>query len=121
MPGLAITGLARNGDLFDLFAVKIADRSFDERTLFVDECRRAGCESCLSHGFPHPQQVFEVAFDLRFGARSARSAENNTHALRNIKFFCDCLQSAAVLGISNFARNAAATGSIRHQNRVAPS
>ena len=56
LPGLAIAGLARDDDLLDLFAVKIADRPFDERAFFVDERRRARCERRLAHGFPHPQQ-----------------------------------------------------------------
>ena len=120
LPGFAIAGLAGDDDLFDFLAVEIADRPFDERAFFVDERRRARRERRLPHGFPHPQQILEVALDLGFGARSASGAENDPHALGNIELLGDSLQSAAVLGVGDFARNAAAARGIGHQNRIAP-
>jgi len=118
---LAIAGLARDDDLLNFFAVKITNRPFDERAFFVHKRRRARCERGRAHGFPHPQQILEVALDLGLSARGAGSAENNAHALRNVEFFGDRLQSAPVLGIGDLARNAAAARRVGHQNRIPPS
>src|SRR6185437_7860786 len=120
LPGLAIARLARDDDLLDLLAVKVANRPLDQRAFFVDEGRRARGERRLPHGLPHPEQILEVALDLGLGARGAGGAENHSHAFGNVEVFGDDLQPAAVLGAGDLARNAAAARGVGHQNRVAP-
>ena len=62
----------------------------------------------VAHRLPHPQQIFEITFDFGLGAGSAGGAKDHAHALGNLEFFGNALETAAILRICDLARNAAA-------------
>ncbi|OIQ76201.1 hypothetical protein GALL_421230 [mine drainage metagenome] len=114
-----ITGFAGDQNLVDFLVVEIAQRSLDQRAFLVDEGRRLRLQGHVAHGFPHADQILEVALDLWFGARSACGAQNDTHALGHIEVLHNFLQPRAILRRGDFAADAAATRGIGHQDSVA--
>ena len=111
--------VSRDQDLVDLLVVEIADRALDEGALLVDERRRGRFERKVAHRLPHPQQIFEVAFDLGLGAACSGSAQDHAHALRHLQVLRDVLQPATIFSARDLAADAAAARRVRHQHRIA--
>src|SRR5204862_4131783 len=69
---------------------------------------------------PQPQQIFVIALDLGLRPFGASGAHDDTHALRDVEFFEDFLEPAAIAEAGDLARDAAAPPGIRHQHAIAP-
>ena len=95
--GFLITGFAGDQDFVDFLVVEIAQRALDQRAFLIDEGRRLRLQGHVAHGFPHADQIFEVALDLGLGAGRARGAQNDTHALGHVEILHDFLQPRAIL------------------------
>src|ERR1700704_1483216 len=118
--GFLITGFAGDLDFVDFLVVEIAQRSLDQRAFLVDEGRRLRLQGHVAHGFPHADQIFEVAFDFGLGARCARGAQNDTHALGYIEILHHFLEPRAILRGRDLAADAAAARGVGHQYRITP-
>ena len=116
--GLAVGVLARDHDLLDVAAVKIADGALDERAFLIDEGRRRGTQRQFAHALPEPQQIFEIALDLGLGARRAGRAQDDAHALRHFEVVHDLLETLAVGAVGDLAGDAAAARRIGHEHRI---
>ena len=92
-----IAGFAGDLDLVDFLVVEVAQRALDQRAFLVDEGRRLRLQRHVAHGFPHADQIFEVALDLGLGARGACGAQNDAHAFGHVEILHDFLQARAVL------------------------
>src|SRR6185312_17495341 len=86
----------------------------------VDEGRRLRSQCHVAHGFPHPDQIFEIALDFRLGARGAGRAQDDAHALRHVEILHHFLQPRTILRRGDLAADAAAACGIRHQHGIAP-
>ena len=117
--GFLIAGFAGDLDFVDFLVVEIAQRTLDQRAFFVDEGRRLRLQGHVAHGFPHPDQIFEVALDLGLGARCAGGAQDDAHTLGHIEILHHFLQPRAILRRGDLAADAAAARGIGHQNRIA--
>ena len=117
--GLPVGFVARHENLVYVLGVEIADRPLHQAAFLVDEGRRDGFQRELAHVLPEPEQVLEVALDLRLGARGARGAQDDAHPLRYVQFADDALEPLAVGGVDDLAGNAAAARRVRHQHRIA--
>ena len=62
--GFLVRRFARDDDFVDVLVVEVADRALDQRAFLIDERRRGRLQRQIAHGFPHAQQVFEIALDL---------------------------------------------------------
>ena len=117
--GFLIAGFAGDLDFVDFLVVEIAQRPLDQRSLLVDEGRGLRLQGHVAHGFPHPDQIFEVALDFRLGARGARGAQDDAHALGHVEILHHFLQPRAVLRRGDLAADAAAARGVGHQHGVA--
>ncbi len=117
--GFAVRLAAGDDHLVDVLVIEVADRALDEVAFLVDEARRLALQGEVAHALPQAQQVFEVALDLLLGARRAGRADDEPHALRHFELGGDGLEALAVLRLRDLARDAAATGGVRHQDGVA--
>ena len=106
-------------DLVDVLVVEIANGALDERPFLVDERRRRRFEREVTHRLPESQQVFEVTFDLGFGAARASRPQNYAHAFRDFQLLRDVLQPPTIFGARDLAANAAAARGVWHQHRIA--
>ena len=111
--------LAGDDDFVDVLGVEIADRALDQRAFLIDQHGGHGFQRQVAHGLPQPQQVFEVALDFRLGTAGAGGAQDDAHAFRHFQFLGDLLETAAVLGRGDLARNAAAARGVGHKHRIA--
>ena len=118
--GVLIGLFTRHNNFVDILVIQIADRAFNQRAFFIHQHRGCGLQRGFAHGFPCAHQIFKVALDFRLGPRRTGGAQNNPHAVRNLKLLSDGLQPLAVGNIGDFARNAAATSGIGHQHRITP-
>ena len=116
--GLAIARFSFHKDLVDVLVIQVTDRAFDQVALFVDHRGSNRFQGQLADLFPHPFEIIVIAFDLGLGALRARRADDQASALRHFKLACDLFEFLAVCGIGDLARNAAATGGVRHQHTV---
>src|SRR6202035_1375700 len=110
---------AGDDDFVDILAVEIADRALDQRAFLVNELWRRGFERQVAHGFPQPQQIFEIALDLDLGAARSRGAQDDAHALGDFEVGRGLLEAGAIFRIGDLAADAAAAGGIGHQHRIA--
>ena len=106
-------------ELVDLLGIEIADGALDQRAFLVDEAGRGGFEGERADALPQALQVLEVALDLGLGARGAGGAQDDPLALRHFEVAHDVLETLAVGGVGDLARDAAATGGVGHQHGVA--
>ena len=117
--GLTVAFFAGNQDLVDVLVVEVAHRTLDQAAFLVDQGRGRGLQCQIADVFPKPHQIFVVALDLGLGAAFAGRAQDDAHALRHFEIGDDLLESLAVAGAGDLARNAAATRRVRHQHRIA--
>ena len=117
--GFLIAGFARDLDFVDFLVVEIAQRTLDQRALFIDQGRRLRLQGHVAHGFPHPDQVLEVTLDLGLGARGAGGAQNDAHAFGHVEILHHFLQPRAILRRGDLAADAAAARGVGHQDGVA--
>ena len=117
--GRPVSVVALDQDLVDLLSVEVADRTLDQVALFVDQGRRRRFQRALANFVPQFEQVFVVAADFRLGAPGARGPDDDGHAVGNIEFVEDFLQTLAIGHVGDLARNAAAPRRVRHQNAIA--
>ena len=117
--GFAVRFAAGDDHLVDVLVIEVADRALDEVAFLVDEARRLALQGEVANALPQAQQVFEVALDLLLGARRAGRTDDEAHALRHFELGGDGLEALAVLRLRDLARDAAATGGVRHQDGVA--
>ncbi len=115
----AIAGFPGDQDFVDLLVVEIAQRSLDQRPFLIDQGGRLRLQRHVANGFPHPDQVLEVALDLGLGAGGAGGAQDDPHALGHVEILHHFLEPRAVLCAGDLATDAAATGGVGHQHRVA--
>ena len=92
-------GIAGDDDLVDVLGVEVADGPLDEVAFLVDEAGRGRLQRHVAHAFPQAQQVLVVALDLLLGARRARGADDEAHALGHLELVGDGLQPLAILGL----------------------
>ena len=111
--------LARHDDVADVAGIEIADRTLDQAGFLVDQRRRGGFQRHFADLVPQPQQIFEVAPDLRLGALHAGGAHDHRHAVRRVEIVDDRLQALAVVDAGDAARDAAAAIGVRHQHAIA--
>ena len=95
--GFLIAGLAGDLDFVDFLVVEVAQRTLDQRAFLVDQGGRLRIQGHIADGFPHADQIFEVALDLGLGARGAGGAQDDAHALRHVQILHHFLQPRAVL------------------------
>ena len=114
-----IAGLALNNHLIDLFGIEIADGAFDQIALFVDFRGCHGLQRELADLFPHTLEVIIIAFHLGLGPLRACGADDETRPFRHFHLARDFLELLAVIGIGDFARNAAAACGVWHQDAIA--
>ena len=114
-----VAGFAGDQDFVDFLVVEIAQRALDQRAFLVDQGRRLRLQGHVAHGFPHPDQIFEVALDLGLGARGAGGAQDDAHALGHVEVLHHFLQPRAVLRGGDLAADAAAARGVGHQDRIA--
>ena len=117
--GFAVRFIALNQNRFNFFVVKISDRPFDQAAFLVHKTRRIALQGQISDVFPKPQQIFKVTFDFRFSPFSTRCPYNEAHAACNIQALSNRFETLTVSRVSDLARDAAATSSVRHQNAIA--
>ena len=117
--GFLVAGFAGDLDFVDFLVVEIAQRALDQRALLVDEGRGLRLQRHVADGFPHPDQIFEVALDFRLGARGARGAQDDAHALGHVEILHHVLEPRTVLRRGDLAADAAAARGVRHQYGVA--
>ena len=117
--GFLIAGFAGDLDFVDFLVVEVAQRPLDQRSLLIDEGRRLRLQGHVADGFPHPDQIFEVALDFRLGARGAGGAQDDAHALGHVEILHHFLEPRAVLRRGDLAADAAAARGVRHQHRIA--
>src|SRR5437763_3881638 len=114
-----VAGFARNQDIVDFLVVEVAQRSLDQRAFLIDEGRGLRLQRHVAHGFPHPDQVFEIALDLGLGARGAGGAQDDPHALGHVEILHHFLQARTILRGGDLAADTAAARGVGHQDRVA--
>ena len=112
--GFLIAGFAGDLDFVDFLVVEVAQRSFDQRTFLVNQRRCLRLQRHVAHRLPHPDQIFEVALDLRFGARSAGGSQYDPHALGHVQILDHFLQPRAILRGSDLAADAAPSRGVWH-------
>ena len=117
--GFLVAGFAGDLDFVDFLVVEIAQRALDQRSLLVDEGRGLRLQGHVADGFPHPDQIFEVALDFRLGARGARGAQDDAHALGHVEILHHVLEPRTVLRRGDLAADAAAARGVGHQHGVA--
>ena len=117
--GFLITGFTGDLDFVDFLVVEIAQRALDQRAFLVDEGWRLRLQRQIADGFPHPDQIFEIALDFRLGARGACGAQDDAHAFRHVEILHDFLQARTILRRGDLAADAAATCRVRHQHGIA--
>src|SRR5260370_4959411 len=117
--GFLIAGFAGDLDFVDFLVVEVAQRSLDQRAFLVDQRRRLRLKRHVPHGFPHADQILEVALDFGLGARCARGAQNNAHSLGHVEVLHHFLQPRAILCRGDLAADAAAARGVGHQYRIA--
>jgi len=96
--GFFIAGLARDLDFVDFLVVEVAQRALDQRAFLIDQGRGLRLQRHVAHGFPHADQIFEVALDFGLGARGAGGAQDDAHALGHVEILHHFLQPRTVLG-----------------------
>ena len=114
-----VTGFAGDLDFVDFLVVEVAQRALDQRAFLIDEGGGLRLQRHVAHGFPHPDQIFEVALDFGLGAGSARGAQNDAHALGHVEILHHFLQPRAILRRGDLAADAAAARGVGHQHRIA--
>ena len=114
-----VGAVACHRDVVDLLGVEVADRALDEIAFLVDDRRRGRAQRQVANALPQPEQVLEVALDLRLAARSASRADDKAHAGRHLELGHDLAQPFPVGGIGDLAADAAAARGVGHQHRVA--
>ena len=117
--GLAVSVVAGDQYLVDVFVVEIPDRALDQAAFLVDEGRRRRFQREVADGLPQPQEIIIVAFDLRFSALRACGADDQPHAFRHFELAGNFAQALAVDGGGDLARDAATTRRVWHQHRIA--
>ena len=118
--GRLVAVLALDHDFLDLAIVDVADRALDEIAIRMDQCGRARRQRAFADFVPQAGKIIEIALDLGFGARKARRAHDEAHGPRQAEVADDLLETLAVRGAGNLARDAAAVARIGHQHGVAP-
>ena len=86
---LAMRGIASDHDLVDILGVQVANGPLDEVAFLVNEAWRGRLQGHVAHAFPQAQQVLVVALDLLLGARRARRADDEAHALGHLELVGD--------------------------------
>ena len=114
-----VAGFAGDLDFVDFLVVEVAQRALDQRAFLVDEGRGLRLQRHVAHGFPHPDQIFEVALDLGLGARGAGGAQDDPHALGHVEILHHFLQPRTVLRRGDLAADAAAARGVGHQHGIA--
>ena len=94
--GLLVAFFALDDHFLDLAVVEVADRTFDEVAVAVDERRCSTSQRSLADLVPQTRQIVEVALDLGFGALETGGADNQPHRLGQIEVRHDRLQTLAV-------------------------
>src|SRR3984957_2390745 len=117
--GFLIAGFAGDQDLVDFLVVEIAQRPLDQRAFLVDQGGCLRLQGHVAHGFPHPDQIFEVALDFGLGARGAGGAQDDAHALGDVEIRHHILEPRAILRGGDLAADAAAARGVGHQYRIA--
>ena len=117
--GLAMAFLASDQYLFHVLVVEVADGALDQRAFLIDQRRGGGLEGQFANGLPHAQEIFEVALDLGLGAACASGTQDDAHPFRNLEVLDEFLQALAIESICDLAGDAAASGGIGHQDRIA--
>ena len=118
--GVAIARRTFHQDLVNIAVVKVANRAFDQVTLFINRRRSGRLQGKLTNLFPHTLQIFIIAFDFRLRAFRASRPHNQTGPFGHNDCGGDFFQFLAVSCIGNFAAYSAAARSIWHQNAIAP-
>ena len=116
--GGAISCLTLDQHFLDLFGVKIADRAFDEVTLFIDRRGRDGFQRQLADLFPQAHQIFVVALNLGLGALGPRRADDQASTFRNLDLARDFFQLLTVCGLGDLAADTATAGGVGHENAI---
>ena len=101
--GHAISIGTFNQHLFDITVVKIADNPLDQRTLFIDWCRRYRFQRKIPDLIPKPLQIFIIALDLGFCALAAGGADNQACTFRHFNFARDFFQFLTVNCVGDLA------------------
>ena len=114
----SIAGFAGDLDFVDFLVVEVAQRALDQRAFLIDQRRGLRLQRHVAHGFPHADQIFEVALDFGLGARGAGGAQDDAHALGHVEILHHFLQPRAVLGRGDLAADAAAARGVGHQHGV---
>ena len=114
-----VAGFAGDLDFVDFLVVEVAQRALDQRAFLVDQGRGLRLQGHVADGFPHADQIFEVALDLRLGARGAGGAQDDAHALGHVEILHHFLQPRTVLRRGDLAADAAAARGVGHQHGVA--
>ena len=91
----------------------------DQAAFLIDEGRGVRLQRQVADVFPQPHQIVEVALDFGLGALGAGRAHDQAHALRHFDVARHFLEAAAVAGVGDLARNAAAARGIGHQHAIA--
>src|SRR5665213_2612075 len=117
--GFLVAGFTGDLDLVDFLVVEVAQRALDQRAFLVDQRRGLRIQGHVAHGFPHADQIFEVALDFGLGARGAGGAQDDAHALGHVEILHHFLQPRTILGTGDLAADAAAARGVGHQHGVA--
>ena len=118
--GFTIGVIALDDHLVDILGVEVADGALDEAAFLIDEGRGLRLQGQVAHALPQAQQVVIVALDFGLGALGPCRAHDEAHALRHFDFLHHVLEAAAVAGLGDLARDAAAARGVRHQYAIAP-
>ena len=94
--GFAIAFFALDLDLARVFVVEVADCPFDQACFFIDEAWGDAVHRPLSDGFPEPQEIVVVAFDLCLRPLRASRADDQAHIRRDIELSHRLLQPLAI-------------------------
>ncbi len=116
--GRLVAFLAFDEDFVDVPGVEIADSPLDQIPFLVDQRRRGRFQRVFADFFPQPHQVLEIALDLGHAALHARGAQNDRHPVGHLKLVHDALETLAVGGAGDPARDSPAAVRVRHQDAV---
>ena len=118
--GSLVALVALDQNLLGIARVEIADRPLDEIGFLVNQSRRRRLQRVGANIVPQTEQIFVVAPDFRLRALGSGGTHDDRHTLGDQQLAQHRLQTLAVRGIPDLARDASALGRVRHENAVTP-
>ena len=106
--------------LVDLAIIDIADGTFDQRAVAVDQRRCGAAQRAFADLVPQARQIIEVALDFRLGAGKTGGPHDAAHGAGQVQIVDDRFQTLAIGRAGNLPADAAAMRRVGHQHAIAP-